>query len=201
MFIKRFLKKEKFDNYDDYVQNAVVNVPENFNFAYDVIDVMATQTPDKVAVLWVNDSGDKKTITFKMLSEMSSRVANFLSQRGIKKGDTVLLFLRRRWEYWVLMMAMHKIGAIPIPSTNQLKSEDIKFRIKTADVKTVIAFDDGHMVNEIKSAIGDDETIQLIDCSEIENAADGKYSPVFERVPNENTDTMVVYFTSGTTGM
>jgi acyl-CoA synthetase (AMP-forming)/AMP-acid ligase II len=146
MFIKRFLKKEKFDNYDDYIQNAVPVVPENFNFAYDVLDVMADETPDKVAVLWVNDTGDKKVITFKMLSEMSGRVANFLSQQGIKKGDAVLLFMRRRWEYWVLMMAMHRIGAIPIPSTNQLKSEDIKFRIKTAGVKNIIA-NQGETVN------------------------------------------------------
>ena len=97
MFIKRFLAKEKFDNYDDYVQNAVVNVPENFNFAYDVVDVIANETPDKVAVLWVNDDGEKKSITFKMLSEMSGAVANFLAARGVKQGDTVLLFMRRRW--------------------------------------------------------------------------------------------------------
>ena len=199
MFIKRFLKKEKFDNYDDYIQNAAVVVPENFNFAYDVLDVIAKETPDKVAVLWVNDDGEKKSITFKMLSEMSGAVANFLTSRGVKKGDAVLLFMRRRWEYWVVMMAMHKLGAVPIPSTNQLKSEDIKFRIKMADVKTIIAFDDGAVVGEIKKAIGDNE-IQLIDCTEIADAYE-KYPSSFERVPNENTDTMVVYFTSGTTDM
>ena len=200
MFAKKFLKKDTFDNYDDYIQNATPIVPENFNFAYDVIDVIAHDTPDKVAVLWTNDSGEKKTITFKMLSQMSGRMANCLAQRGIKKGDTVLLFMRRRWEYWVLMMAMHKLGAIPIPSTNQLKAEDIKFRLKAADVHTVIAFDDGVIVNEIKNAIGDRADIQLIDCCELADVCE-KYSCAFERVPNENTDTMVVYFTSGTTDM
>ncbi|MBQ8728900.1 MAG: AMP-binding protein, partial [Alphaproteobacteria bacterium] len=127
MFALRFLKQEKFDNYDDYRQNAVPSVPDNFNFAYDVVDVIASETPDKVALLWTNDSGEKKKITFKMLSAMSNAVANFLASRGLKRGDTVLLFLRRRWEYWVLMMAMHKLGVIPIPSTNQLKAEDIKY--------------------------------------------------------------------------
>ena len=200
MFAKKFLKKDTFDNYDDYIQNATPIVPENFNFAYDVIDVIAHDTPDKVAVLWTNDSGEKKTITFKMLSQMSGRMANCLAQRGIKKGDTVLLFMRRRWEYWVLMMAMHKLGAIPIPSTNQLKAEDIKFRLKAADVHTVIAFDDGVIVNEIKNAIGGMADIQLIDCCELADVCE-KYSCAFERVPNENTDTMVVYFTSGTTDM
>ena len=77
MFIKRFLKKEKFDNYDDYVQNAVPVVPENFNFAYDVLDVMANESPDKVAVLWVNDDGEKKSITFKMLSIFFESILQF----------------------------------------------------------------------------------------------------------------------------
>ena len=199
MFATRFLKKDTFDGYDDYVQNAAPVVPDNFNFAYDVIDEIARETPDKVAVLWVNDSGDRKEISFKMLSQWSGAVANFLRTRGVTRGDAVLLFMRRRWEYWVLMMAMHRLGAIPIPSTNQLKAEDIKFRIKTAAVKTIIAFDDGVVVGEIKDAIGTD-SVQLIDCAEVADAC-LSYPFEFERVPNENTDTMVVYFTSGTTDM
>ncbi len=198
MFASRFLTKSKFKNYDDYIKNAIPIIPENFNFAYDVVDVIASETPNKNAILWVNDTGDSKTITFKELSEMSNAVANFLSERGIKRNDTVLLFLRRRWEYWVLMMAMHKIGAIPIPSTNQLKSEDIRYRIKASDTHTIIAFDDGAIVNEIKNAISQDTNIQLIDCGEISSACT-KYPTTFKRISNENTDTMVVYFTSGTT--
>ena len=150
MFAKRFLKKDYFDNYDDYVQNALPIVPDNFNFAYDVVDVIAKETPDKVALLWVNDAGEKKSITFEMLSQWSGAVANFLTSRGLTKGDTVLLFMRRRWEYWVLMMAMHKLGVIPIPSTNQLKTKDIEYRLKAADASAVIAFDDGMILHEIK---------------------------------------------------
>ena len=200
MFAKRFLVKEKFDNYDDYIQNATVSVPENFNFAYDVVDVIAEENPDKVALLWTNDAGEKKSITFKMLSQWSNAVANFLTARGLKKGDTVLLFLRRRWEYWILMMAMHKLGIIPIPSTNQLKTKDIKYRLDTADVAAVVVFDDGVILNEIKSAIGDNDKIQLIDCVDVARACDS-YPVTMERVPNGNTETMVVYFTSGTTDM
>ena len=200
MFAKRFLKKESYDNYDDYIQNALPIVPDNFNFAYDVVDVIAKETPGKVALLWVNDAGEKKSITFKMLSQWSNAVANFLVARGLNKGDTVLLFMRRRWEYWVLMMAMHKLGVIPIPSTNQLKTKDIEYRLKTAGVSAVIAFDDGVVLGEIKNAIGDNAAIQLIDCAEIAMACE-KYPTTLERVPNENTDTMVVYFTSGTTDM
>ncbi|MCR4917749.1 MAG: AMP-binding protein [Alphaproteobacteria bacterium] len=199
MFATRFLTKSNFDSYQDYIENGRPIVPDNFNFAYDVIDVIAHETPDKKAIIWVDDKGNKKDFTFLDLSKMSNAVANFLVSRGLTKGDTVLLFLRRRWEYWILMMAMHKVGIIPIPSTNQLKCEDIKFRIDAAESKAIIAFDDGHILQEIKSAVGD-SNVQLISNDEIANAIE-TMPDTFERIPNENTDTMVIYFTSGTTDM
>ncbi len=199
MFATRFLQKEKFDNYADYIANARPIVPEHFNFAYDVVDEIARETPDKLAIIWVGDSGEKINFTFSDLSRMSNAAANFLTSRGLKKGDTVLLFLRRRWEYWILMMAMHKVGVIPIPSTNQLKSEDIKYRIDAAETHAIIAFDDGHIISEIKTAIGDSD-VMLISNDEVAESL--KTMPeTLERVPNENTDTMVIYFTSGTTDM
>ncbi|MBR1380361.1 MAG: AMP-binding protein [Alphaproteobacteria bacterium] len=199
MFAQRFMKKLHFDSYADYMTNAVPIVPDNFNFAYDVIDVIARETPDKLAIIWKNDDGVRKNITFRELSEMSGAVANFLVSRGLRRGDTVLLFLRRRWEYWVLMMAMHKVGIIPIPSTNQLKAEDIKYRIDTADIHTIIAYDDGCVMNEIRTAVGDDE-MQILTTDDID-AAIKTFPHEMARVPNENTDTMVIYFTSGTTNM
>ncbi len=199
MFAHRFLTKDKFDNYDDYIHNAIPQIPENFNFAYDVIDVLAREEPDKVAILWTNDAGEKKTFTFRDLSLLSNAAANFLASRGLTHGDTVLMFMRRRWEYWVLMMAMHKLGVIPIPSTNQLKAEDIKYRIQMANVRAIIAYDDGYIFNEIKSAMGD-EPVPLISSDEVADSLT-KMPQTFARVPNENTDTMVIYFTSGTTDL
>ncbi len=199
MFASRFLSKPHFDSYADYLQNAHPIVPDNFNFAYDVVDVIARETPDKVAIIWCNDDGERHEFTFSDLSRMSGSVANFLTSRGLRRGDTVLLFLRRRWEYWIIMMAMHKVGIIPIPSTNQLKAEDIKYRIDTADVHTIIAFDDGAVINEINTAVGDSQ-IQVITCDEIDNAIKTHPSEI-TRIPNENTDTMVIYFTSGTTNL
>lgn len=199
MFARNFLKKTEFDNYEDYIQNGAPIVPDNFNFAYDVIDVLARQEPDKLALLWTDDSGIKKKFTFQDLSRMSNAAANFLASRGAQRGDTVLLFMRRRWEYWILMLAMHKLGVIPIPSTNQLKAEDIEYRIAQADTKMIIAFDDGHIIDEIKNAIGD-KNVQLIYNTDVADALD-KMLDTLERVPNENTDTMVIYFTSGTTDM
>ncbi len=199
MFALKFLKKDKFDSYDDYIQNGAPIVPENFNFSYDVIDELAKETPDALALLWTNDSGDVKKFTFKDLSQMSNSVANFLTSRGLKKGDTTLLFMRRRWEYWILMLAMHKVGVIPIPSTNQLKAEDIEYRIEQAESKAIFAFDDGHIINEIHTAIGERD-IPIISNEEIAASIETMPSTI-ERVPNENTDTMVIYFTSGTTDM
>ena len=199
MFATRFLAKKNFENYEDYRQNGAPIVPENFNFAYDVIDVIANETPEKTAIIWVDDAGNKRNFTFADLSHMSNAVANYLTSRGLKKGDTVLLFLRRRWEYWILMMAMHKTGIIPIPSTNQLKAEDIKYRIDTAESRAIIAFDDGHIMHEIKTAIGDSE-VMLITNDEIADSVN-TMPDTFERIPNENSETMVIYFTSGTTDM
>lgn len=200
MFALKFLSKDKFNSYQDYLENGLPVVPDNFNFAYDVIDEIAHETPDKIALIWTNDDHEKRTFSFADISRMSNSVANFLTARGLKRGDTVLLFMRRRWEYWILMMAMHKIGVIPIPSTNQLKAEDIKYRIDAAACAAIIAFDDGHIVNEIKTAIGDNAAVQLISCDEIDSAIKS-YPDTITRVPNENTDTMVVYFTSGTTDL
>ena len=199
MFARNFLKKTEFDNYEDYIQNGAPIVPDNFNFAYDVIDVLGQQEPNKLALLWTDDSGVKMEFTFRDLSRMSNAVANFLASRGLHRGDTVLLFMRRRWEYWILMLAMHKLGVIPIPSTNQLKAEDIEYRIDQAACRAIVAFDDGHIVDEIKKAIGERD-VQLISNIEVAESID-TMPDTLTRVPNENTDTMVIYFTSGTTDM
>ncbi len=199
MFALKFLKKDKFDSYEDYIQNGAPIVPENFNFSYDVIDELAKETPNDIALLWTNDSGEVKKFTFLDLSKMSNSVANFLTAKGLTHGDTALLFMRRRWEYWILMLAMHKVGVIPIPSTNQLKAEDIEYRIEQAESKAIFAFDDGHIIEEIRTAIGDRD-IPLISNEEVAKAID-TMPDTMNRIPNENSDTMVIYFTSGTTDM
>jgi len=199
MFYKNFLKKPKFDNYKDYIENATPIVPGNFNFAYDVVDKMAIETPDKIALLWTDDTDAKIKLSYKKLSEMSNAAANFLTSRGIKHGSPVLLFLRRRWEYWVLMMALHKIGAVAIPSTNMLRAHDIKYRIDEAEVKNIIVFDDGNIIKEIKQAAMDKD-VQIITTTELISEME-KFPNTMERILNEATDTMIIYFTSGTTGM
>ncbi len=199
MFIQKFLSKTKFDSSSDYQNNAKPIVPDNFNFAYDVIDEKAKLCPEKSALLWTDDSGEKKTFNYKQLSEMSNSVANFLTEKGIKSGDCVLLFLRRRWEYWVLMMALHKVGATPIPSTNQLKAHDIEYRISMADVKNIVYFDDGYIKNEIDQCVNGKD-IQIITNEEIAKAIE-THPTHMDRIRTNNEDTFILYFTSGTTDM
>ncbi|MDR2413013.1 MAG: AMP-binding protein [Rickettsiales bacterium] len=207
MFKDRFLRKKEFESYQDYLENAAPIVPENFNFAFDVLDVLAMEQPDARAILWADDKGNEKTFTFKELSEISNQAANALAARGIKKFDTVLLFLRRRWEYWVLMMALHKIGAIAIPSTNQLKAHDISYRLKMSHASAVIAFDDEYIINEIEAALADCHVSHKLSVAgspagwfDISEFWAGQ-EKTFERAPNKNSDPMVIYFTSGTTDM
>ncbi|MDR2770158.1 MAG: AMP-binding protein [Rickettsiales bacterium] len=195
MLATKFLKKASFDSYEDYIQNGAPVVPENFNFAYDALDVIAADNPDAPALLWTNDEGLRRSFSFRDISDLSNAAANVLASRGIGRGDAVLLFLRRRWEYWIIMMALHKLGAVPIPSTSQLKAHDIKYRIDLAGARHIIAFDDGHVMNEIKEA-GQIPT----DVSTIVAAMD--HAPrTFGRVHTDNSDIMILYFTSGTTGM
>ena len=195
MFAEKFIKKSSFDSYEDYVNHGMPMVPAGFNFGYDVIDELAKKTPDAIALLWTNDKGERKEISFRELSESSNKMANVLAARGFARGDAVLLFLRRRWEYWVIMMAAHKLGIIPIPSTNQLKSHDIEYRISMAGAKAAIAFDDGYIFDELAAAKANVVDVLRL-AGECRVAA-----KTFDRVPNDNGDTMVIYFTSGTTDM
>ena len=208
MFRNRFMKKKEFDSYEDYVANGEVIVPENFNYAYDVVDVLAKEQPELKALYWTNDEGEKKILTFKDISELSNQAANILKSAGIAKGDTVLLCLRRRYEYWYMMMALHKIGAVAIPSTSQLKSHDIEYRLKMADIKGVIVFKES-VATEVEEAIAmNTSSVQAkilvggsrsgwIDLHQEMKTASKK----LERIPTHNDSPLLIYFTSGTTGM
>ena len=127
--------------YDELKEKFKINIPDNFNFAYDVVDWYAENAPDKRALVWCNDEGEEHIYTFKQISEESKKTAGFLVSQGIKKGDKVLLLLRRRFEFWYFMLALHRIGAIAVPGTVQLTAKDIEYRIKMAKIKMIVAID------------------------------------------------------------
>ena len=123
--LEKFLERTEFESYEDLKANYKVRVPAGFNFAYDVVDEWAVQDPAKNALLWCADDGDRRMYTFRDLSELSNRCANFFLRAGIRKGDRVMMMLKQRPEAWICILALCKIGAVCIPATYQLTVKDI----------------------------------------------------------------------------
>ena len=180
---------------------------ENFNFAYDVVDEIARQEPEKRALVWCDENGGEKILNFKEISTLSSKAANYFLSQGIQKGDRVLLMLKRHYEYWYLNMALHKIGALSIPATYMLQPDDIVYRIKAANVKAVICADDETLCAYVREAADRAEHHLLL--YTVRQAREGficldtpiaQASAELERIPTKVTDPMIMYFTSGTTG-
>jgi len=146
------LAKKASDSYEDFKENYRVNVPENFNFGFDIVDEWAKQEPQKKALVWCNDNGDKKEFTFTDISKLSNQTANYFKSIGIKKGSVVMLILRRRWEYWICATAIHKIGAILIPGSLQLSKKDLIYRGNSANIHTIICVDDPYVIEQVEAA-------------------------------------------------
>ena len=212
MLLDRYLPRMEFDSYEDFKENYKVNVPEDFNFGFDIVDAWADQEPEKKALVWVNDHGEEKIFTFTDIKKLSNQTANFFKSLGIKKGDVVMLILRRRWEYWICATALHKIGATLIPGTLQLTKKDIVYRANAAKIKAIVCVNNPFVIEQVEAAAPEtpclENRILVVDkregwlCFEEEIA---KFSDEFPRPTGEDAthvkDIMLVYFTSGTTGM
>ena len=211
--LNKFLEKTEFESYEDFKENYRVVVPANFNFAFDVVDAMASETPDKTALVWCDDLGGEKIMTFADMKLMSDRAANFFKSIGIKKGDSVMIALKGRYEWWYCLLGLHKIGAIAIPATHMLTAKDIIYRIRLADIKMMIAVDEKsliHAVDEAQKECPDMLKFKAVvnGCHNgwidfngaVEKAGDRFERPVGEAA-TKNEDTSILYFTSGTTGL
>lgn len=219
--LKNYCPRIDFDSYEDFYTNFEITVPDDFNFAYDVVDEWATYEPGKRALVWCDDNDDEKTLTFAEVSELSQRLANGLLAQGIGKGDVVMLMLRQRWEYWVCAVALHRLGAILIPAVTQLNAKDIAYRVNSAEVKAIIALEDEYVFSQIDAALPECPSLDvLISVNSLENtrATAGtdtrewlswnwlveQANPAWERpkgsAATKSSDTMLIYFTSGTTG-
>ena len=205
--VERFLKKTHFESVEDYNKNLEFIIPENFNFAYDVMDAWAEEKPDGLAILWTNDQGEEIRTTFAELKEQTDLAASYLMTLGIGKNDPVMLILKRHYEWWVIMLALCKIGAIVIPATHMLTKHDIVYRNTRASVKAIICADDDYITGQIKLAMPESPTVKhYIALGEVEGFRNWKkewqQAPKFQRPAfvNENDDTMLMYFTSGTSG-
>ena len=214
--VERFLKQTTFTSYEDYNEHLEFIIPEHFNFAYDVMDAWAEEAPDKLALLWTNDEGVERRTTFGQLKAESDQAAAYLQGLGIGKGDPVMLILKRRYEWWVTMLALHKLAAVVIPATHMLTKHDIVYRNTRASVKAIICVDDPYVMGQIEAAMPESPTVTTLvavrssvsSChDDIPNIfhdwqSEWQQAPAFQRpaVANDNGDTMLMYFTSGTSG-
>lgn len=212
MLLHRFLPRTEFDSYEDFKANYKVNIPEDFNFGFDVVDAWAEADKNKKALVWCNDHGEEKTFTFSDISRLSNKTANYFRSLGIKKGDVVMMILRRRWEYWICATALHKVGAVLIPGSLQLTKKDIVYRGNSAEVKAIICVNDDFVINQVEASekeiptlenkivVGEPRDGWRFFEDEIEPFSDKFARPTGDQATNWN-DIMLVYFTSGTTGM
>lgn len=207
--LNKFLKKVDFDSYEQFKKEYAVEVPNGFNFAYDVVDAWAEKDVNKLALVWCNDFGERKRYTFNDMKLLSNKAANYFISKGIKKGDAVMLMLKQRPETWVCFLALHKIGAVCIPATFQLTPKDIVYRCNSASVKMVLSVDDEELMSYINEALPSCNTVKyyaVVGNNICDGALDfrkeyAEMSDVLERIPNDNNDPMLMYFSSGTTGM
>jgi len=210
--LENYLTKTAFDSYQDFIENFKILVPEHFNFAFDVVDEYARTEPDKIAMVWCDDKEGEEKFTFGQMKYYSDKAANFFTSIGICKGDPVMLILKRRYEYWFCTLALNKIGAITIPATHLLSTKDIVYRNNTADVKMIVCVPDPEVVQHVEEAEAKSMTLKhkaligttragwLNFTKEMEKASDMFTMPQGNNAVR-NDDIMLLYFTSGTTGM
>lgn len=212
MVLDKYLLQTEFKDYQDFADNFHIQVPENFNFAFDVVDEIARQTPDKIVMVWCNDKGEEALFTFSQMKKYSDKAANFFRSAGIGKGDPVMLILKRRFEFWFCTLALNKIGAITIPATHLLSTKDIAYRNNAADIKMIVCVPEAEVIQhveeaeeksptfKVKALIGEDREGWLNFNSGMESSSEVFVRPKGAQA-TKNDDIMLLYFTSGTTGM
>ncbi|WP_094229003.1 AMP-binding protein [Methanolobus psychrotolerans] len=210
--LDRYISRVEYDSYDDFKENFKINVPDNFNFAYDVVDVYAAQQPEKKALVWCDDNDEEKILTFKDLEYYSNKTASMLKGMGVKKGDNVMLMLKSRYEFWFCLLGLHRIGAIAVPATHMLTKKDIVYRVERALINTVIcapdegvlkyvdeAYDEIRSILKNRLVIGMERAGWLDFTIEMEKASEDFARPTGEDATTNN-DILLNYFSSGTTG-
>lgn len=204
---------EEFIETEENEKGKLLNIrfknTHRFNFAYDLVDALADKEPDKLAMIYVDNDKKERRFTFKQMKQESNRCANYLTQLGIKKGDKVMLILKRHYQFWFTMLALHKIGAVAIPATNQLKAHDLVYRFNAASVKAIIATQDDGIPEAVETAALESPSLEtkiiVGDDREGWNNYNQEYALFSTHFPRKSDtpagdDTMFLLFTSGTTG-
>ncbi len=213
--LNRFCENREYASYQDFYQNYRLIPPEGFNFGYDVVDAIAAATPGKRAMLWVGEDGAQRDFSFGDMKRLSDKAANVFLSLGIRKGDRVLLALKRHYQYWYALVALHKIGAVAIPATHQLVKKDYAYRFQAAQVSAAVCTLDDGAPAHILAALPQCPTVRhllaarpphgqstpipqgFLDFDALVDAAAERFTPVQTA---GGSDPMLMYFTSGTTG-
>ena len=207
--LERFITQTTFESQEDFIKNFHIQVPENFNFGYDVVDAWAAEQPDKNAILWTNDQGEHHQYTYAELKEKTDRTASYFQSLGIGHGDMVMLILKRRYEFWYSIIALHKLGAVAIPATHLLTKKDIVYRCNAASIKMIVAAGEDVILQHVIDAIPESPTLEkLVSIGpHIPEGFDDFHKGIENAAPfvrpehvNTNDDISLMYFTSGTTG-
>ena len=190
---------------DGKIVSIDLNYDNTFNFAYDVMDRRAKESPSERALVHKTANGVRTVFTYADIKRLSDKTAVMLSKLRITKGDAVLLLLKRRYEFWISILALHKLGAVAVPTSHMVSAEDIRERVKLSGAKAVICVNADDICDKVEKAIGDMDVVQLVvgdkykDKPSFDELLD-KAKEKFERVETSVTDDMLYYFTSGTNG-
>ena len=196
--------REAFDS-DGVLENLRIVCPDDFNFGYDIVDDIAVNDPTRRALVWQHENGEERTFTFADIKRLSDKTANYLTSKGIKKGDFVMLILKHSYQFWYISVALHKMGAVVVPATYMLKPHDIEYRVKAADIKAVMVTHETDIADQVDAAstpglelkfmVGGSREGWLDFDTEMESAPEE-----WGRVPTRKDDYFLMYFTSGTSG-
>ena len=209
--LKQFVPRSEFASYEDFRAGLAIHTPESFNFAYDVVDHYGRTEPTRRAMVWCNDAGDERNVTFADLKDGSDRAAQVFQRHGIRKGDAVLLILKGRLEFWHALLGLHKLGAIGVPATHMLTEHDLEYRFERAGIRLVLTVPDAALEAAIDQAAAQQAAPPLkmrlhggregwFDFAAGMQAADGHWERPSGAAATRNDDTMLIYFSSGTTG-
>src|SRR5574344_1358433 len=207
--IEKFLDKVDFTSQEDFKNNLKIKVPENFNFGYDVVDAWAEEDPEKKALLWTNDKGEHIQFTYADLKKYTDKTASYFQSLGIGHGDMVMLILKRRYEFWFSIIALHKLGAVAIPATHLLTKKDIVYRTNAADIKMIVCDGEEIILKHVADSLADSPSVKKVVSVGplIPEGFDDFHKGIDHAAPfvrpthaNSNDDISLMYFTSGTTG-
>ncbi|MDR1734105.1 MAG: AMP-binding protein [Oscillospiraceae bacterium] len=208
--LHKFIRTD-FTSHEDFFANYEIHAAADYNFAYDVVDTLAAETPEKEAMVWCNDQGEEHRFTFADIKAGSDRYALALQALGIRKGDSVMCMLKRRYEFWFFIIACHKIGAVIIPATHMLTKKDIVYRVQKADVRLIISVNDPYVLNCCREAMPECAgTVGHYCCLEpaegfedwgaLAAAQTGTWTKPTGAALSGGRDPLLAYFSSGTTG-